>query len=882
MPIVSATVGLVPPPTFSRLPPDGHEFPQNYQEGVPMPNKATVLFDEELKSDLPPLPTSEPPVSQRYSINLDVLPNKSFPNEHSEDIHPRASRPSFWRQDERSEKSVRDKIAMFSSVSDSPVSPANNFCAGKLSKYKSSDDVFFDDDSDCARTMPNGKHFSRSIVSIDKIGGVGNQVRNYKKCGYSEPSRSLDYANRTQSSMDLTSSSSSAYSSSCSPDSSLSSTTSSYLGYSSTLPRKSSRSEGVKNDVGQKTAGVTRATSFSLHGRSQSLLDINPSPFKSRFKPDSEDDQKQSSLSLLIEQRRKNLSKLRGLVIPEKFPEIPPSQPIFDLPEIKSRDLLLTSKFPSVYKEERSSSGSHVKWDSPASSPLNLPSPPWKAQSKSPNVPKYSPAFKRKTISVYSTACSPVKTDPDRSKPPAKPPRSIQSHAAFDSFGKNGDSPKSPLENAPRYPGTDLYGRKGKYIGRSEEDSDNDSAVSSSRSSISHGFSPPSSPLLDGQHQNSDELRGQLFASPLLEKSPVSRTLSSETNTSGASNTSTLTSGSQASCSSNGGSSSDCNSKRILKAQSVEAINRKNVLASAKYSRGFDAKSGSPLIQRKLISSEKGEDSNATAQTYGKTDPVNYKLATDIKSADIKIAFVNDVDDVCGVVDKKKLTKTESSPCPTSAVTQTARRTSVPFVGTSWNEDEWIQSKNGHALLTGKPSSESLRSRASSVDTIVENVLINENEFLSPRLKPAKNTAETDIVIKRNCEIGDSKLADLYNKTQKDKGKEVASGRSQRSVSVNDIRKAFEKVDLSLPANGRGNKLGNLQFGVNGNHVRVSSLDSTNSEDSCAFGPGQYGSSSNLHREQFGSITSLASSTSLISPQVRAHLPNASRPADSP
>lgn len=89
---------------------------------------------------------------------------------------------------------------------------------------------------------------------------------------------------------------------------------------------------------------------------------------------------------------------------------------------------------------------------------------------------------------------------------------------------------------------------------------------------------------------------------------------------------------------------------------------------------------------------------------------------------------------------------------------------------------------------------------------------------------------------------------------RRQRAKDSVLGDSRRSVSVNDIRKAFEKAEMALANSGR--KV---------NHARVSSLDSTASEDS--FTP-HYGSVGNLHREQFGSVTSVASSTSLISPQV--------------
>lgn len=104
------------------------------------------------------------------------------------------------------------------------------------------------------------------------------------------------------------------------------------------------------------------------------------------------------------------------------------------------------------------------------------------------------------------------------------------------------------------------------------------------------------------------------------------------------------------------------------------------------------------------------------------------------------------------------------------------------------------------------------------------------------------------------------------------------------AVSVNDIRKAFEKAELALsptspsPPNGKMNfstSLNGVNERLNGSnssgsstagsgtlipsHARGSSIDSTTSED---------GFPGHLTKEQFGSITSLASTTSLISQQV--------------
>ncbi|OXA62146.1 Pro-interleukin-16 [Folsomia candida] len=105
---------------------------------------------------------------------------------------------------------------------------------------------------------------------------------------------------------------------------------------------------------------------------------------------------------------------------------------------------------------------------------------------------------------------------------------------------------------------------------------------------------------------------------------------------------------------------------------------------------------------------------------------------------------------------------------------------------------------------------------------------------------------------------------------------------TKRSVSVNDIRKAFEKAEIAVNSyNGREggspteegtgkNKDGGLTLPAA--HFRVSSFDSTTSEESGAPTPaGMYGSSNSLvssaPKDPYGSITSLASSTSLISPQ---------------
>lgn len=242
------------------------------------------------------------------------------------------------------------------------------------------------------------------------------------------------------------------------------------------------------------------------------------------------------------------------------------------------------------------------------------------------------------------------------------------------------------------------------------DDSDNDSAVSSSQSSISRGFSPPMSPvpserstvssersyisaelayhrrplitesytrsrtsiardaIRDRMIGESDKDHPQLGPSPRIlggesrtyaaERSPSSssgsnprspqpneqvllarnssqipqrqlrRSNSTDTN---CSTSSTLTSGSQA--------SAESLSRRVLKPQSVEAINRKNILASARCRSGRDL-NGSPLIQRKFSVPDDENGSGAVRRTAG-----DQPAASDAANKqEIKIAYIEVAD----------------------------------------------------------------------------------------------------------------------------------------------------------------------------------------------------------------------------------------------
>ncbi|XP_063242334.1 uncharacterized protein LOC134542200 isoform X2 [Bacillus rossius redtenbacheri] len=1151
---------LSPPPSFSRLPPDGHEFPPNYQEpghfnvGVPavieMDLSAEPILKEAVPAAPPPLPASGPPArkaSQRPDGDAPPPPARKF----SEDLGSSRPRVSSWRKDEKSERSVRDKIAMFSSAQDSPTRRASK---------GSSEDVFACDDpdfADSARKPPSRTPSYRSSQAPQPAFGRRSSAMIYNSMTdvYSnaalengEPPTSLDFNSRTQSSLDLTSSSSSAYSSSGSPDSSLS-----YgVGYASTLPRKlgaarqpQSVSSGKYSDLGEKPVSLTRATSFSggntLHTRSQSLVDIVSIPFTGKRNSISaiggtrpSEDMRRASLNALIEQRRRGISKLRGLVIPEKVAEISSTQPIIDLPEIKSRDSILATK-PPVVSHKDDQKPSHRRWSTSTDSIADrstashlISSPPWKSQSPSANLPKYSPAFKRKSLAVYGalSSASSVSSSLSSSReelrpifdgsnaqksspplPPSKPPRQFvgnftqsygssllsqpeppkslesitsptRSDMSFEYVSSCGSSPDLRI-NAPAMIKDDfvkkinnghvmngnmyINGSKttglspnGKVLssdnGRSEDDSDNDSAVSSSRSSTSHGFSPPASPLPDNRTVTEDSQRHHTLHASILspgstgENRPLRRTLSSETTASIASSTtSTLTSGSQASCSSNGGSSSGSDSKRVLKAQSVEAINRKNVLSSARYSSGKDYKIGSPLIQRKFeedmekqkLLNSRGDlslnemthnggdgeiqckNSNSAEKLYelsnnatvppgnSPKDVILYKTPdlNDVPNENSILYFEvqenesfdetdNPDDTVIEVSDKPN--KLAPLPAPRNSNNQTPVKSNSTTVAdeVSVTSDRWAEltkkySKNQESKndeidrvlnpnnqFISKPeeseqeveiysdknfkkkeftldlknntlvlnseipnksdedSSSGEKSPISPVDSYSSGKTITIENSVSPPAVPPKPIQRRNVQNETNL-TGDKQESDLMTiltgrsrdqtplqlrerRRSKDldglrpismtiersvsseevlpnggvrtvktveQFQEIVSsptskiptaamrhGSNRRSVSVNDIRKAFEKAELALANTGRANgtKTSSVITSSNGianHHARVSSLDSTTSDDSYAAIPGYCGSVSTLQKEQFGSVTSIASSTSLISQQ---------------
>ena len=221
----------------------------------------------------------------------------------------------------------------------------------------------------------------------------------------------------------------------------------------------SSRSQSMSEIAGVKTPGAAKkhvthhqaAPELGSQGRSRSSNTIGSSS--------SARNSLVNNNTVLEARRRSTISKLKGLVIPEMVSETSNTTNHNGAKE-KPAD---NEKQGTVSSNKLSASGS-------------LPNPPWKDKSLTEDYPKYSPAFKRKPFTVYSNSSK--KSDTDQPSPARS-----QSKLTTVSKKSSGDHETGSS-------------------GLKTEDSDNDSAVSSGRSSLScRSCSPPQSPKNHQKHQ---------------------------------------------------------------------------------------------------------------------------------------------------------------------------------------------------------------------------------------------------------------------------------------------------------------------------------------------------------------------------------------------
>ena len=591
--------------------------------------------------------------SSNGSVDLNTNSNKSSRKGKS------SSSDQLLRHDEHSIKSVRAKIAMFStqksveSIQDtsanvnnsntsailrSTPSPVGNGGRNSLSAHPTSRVLTSTSSTSTPSSSvpPSSKKFNPDLES--KVGmpyhrSMINVSSDSPDIGVGQ-SQSI-VSEKSQSHADLTKSNE----------------LSGYKNQKLNLTRVNS-TENAGADIRLRARGLHQYNvENTQHGRSQSLLEIdsnnmvlressnNDDPSTELFKSNNNmkatiaskkivSDRSQSSSALIIApslldesdssksnlihtRRRHTLTKLKGIAIPEND---------------------LSSTISTGNQQLKNGKQLDTNKQKPV-----LSTPPWKgglSESSNGSISKYSPAFKRKPFTVYSTG---------NIKPPT-PKQSSQTNISQE-LQNNGDkrSSQNPLptgknssartnkrssKDVTDKPITNTSRRSNPaVVSKIDIDSDNDSAVSSARSSLSHGsgsacVSPPSSPPLvacdktDGE--NSLDCRPDITPNILARKDVPLSNSSATLNGNDQKNSCNL--------------ATDKN-PRVLKKHSVEAINRRNILESCKKSSAKDT-----IVEPSIESKPKIADMNSTSTTTAlstSTEPIqkavnspNYDIAS--------------------------------------------------------------------------------------------------------------------------------------------------------------------------------------------------------------------------------------------------------------
>lgn len=405
-----------PPPTAARLPPDGHEFPPDFSltetPSESRPNElAKVASMVHRRGHDPRSPEfggfsrdqrprsmlfesrSEPRSRgcQRSESLADYESGREqrrFRHPSENDLRQLSSKPGSVRT------SVRDRIALFSSVSKEkltepkqiPSGRDSNETVGKGSRQSQTKDQERSK-SDLKLTgnetqkLTSGYSGGRRKKISDPFGVIfGSTGGMHWPTGMSRMSdNGFPHAQETPSVV-----------SQCSIH--------------------ISRSHSRESSAGRSDSSEERdVCTNSLSERSQSLLDLGRVEKRHSYAGFNRqgpvaDLPRKTSLNSIIEERKKSFSKLRGLIIPNKVDGVTKRGPA-DMPAIKSKELPALSKTSSqMLSPMHSPRPKHPVIEQVDRREIHyLASPPWKADSPS-NIPKYSPAFKRKNVSVYTSS----------------------------------------------------------------------------------------------------------------------------------------------------------------------------------------------------------------------------------------------------------------------------------------------------------------------------------------------------------------------------------------------------------------------------------------------------------------------------------------------
>ncbi|CAB0027931.1 unnamed protein product [Trichogramma brassicae] len=978
----------------------------------------------------------------------------------------KAANNDLWRQDNMSEKSVKDKIAMFSSQAslDAPLFPCSSIkptmttTTRKLVKHKSSEDVFGEDKRHSELLVP--KLSSSSSSTSPASNSPPTSYNSYTTSGSGSSSIGINGNGYTNGGGGSASSSSS---SSFSNDNNATMATAATINNKYVFSNGHAKNGGISgscfnvNDTSAKVSNnLTRATSFSgsatslfsssdrLQTSSDALNGVGSSSssitngFVSRTnslvstlrRPSGgEESSKRSSLDQLIEQRRKGYSKLRGLVIPEKD-AVPVDQPIIDLPEIKSRDSILMNQVPRSNIQDKWGSQSSLASNAstvssslrPGNNGLNNNNNNNNSLNSSFKIPapkilsSYSPAFKRKSLNIYSgtnqnsssvlspklannnngnnniinncnnnnnqqqqlgspasdapmsleSICSPTRSDYSFNfvnSSSTSPENNYSSNNSNTSSGNNNNNNNNNKVQVPaqrqrsarqqrrqRQGWSPRVRRLGQRLGRQQLAEQHIARLVA----VALGQQRPAAAA-------ASRLRQPAAAAPRAPQHSTLKRTSSQETTATSGNASTLTAGSQQQQQAAG---ADTLSRRVLKPQSVEAINRKNILASARCRSGRDH-NGSPLIQRKFSDDdEEQQQVNATGIAAGAAAgnngaSANNGIAGNNKKQEnggsssrfvrmngngeatnkpqIKVAYIEIVENAVSETEKKEVieqqqprlppkrniepksvpipaarpSKPEVPPTPSDTASRWVKLENLPFPWQpGFNREKEVNYEEykptPRSLLKTKPSENDsdlltvLTTQSRSRSAIhVEDTSYGElkNQMSLEDMLALKNN-ETPKKLPRSNQNGEMKSSpDARRPSSSDSWAEekmfpsklatpsasVRSSREsildeegasaklpaprnlgRRSASVTDMKKVFEKPEATSPPISGTSSPGGFLNNVS-SHNRFPSLDSSSVEDNMRPVGSSDTEQDRYSSEQFGSISSLASSTSLIS-----------------
>lgn len=435
-----------------------------------------------------------------------------------------AAAPSNWRKDEKSEKSVRDKIAMFSND--------NVKSADRKTLIKSTENLLSDNFGSRKHSEIEGLTLSKKAQSVDTLDVIDSASENH-------------FERNTEISESTCDSNSSSTKFESSPNNVYS-----HMRAYSVENLRDVDSTSLKKAPPTTTQAKLNLTtpiiptSYASLPRSKPPTITRTTSFSGSREHQNYDERRRTSISNLLEQRKKSMSKLRGLIIPEKTTLADETEQILDLPEIKSAETQKVSLNHSTQQNAHS-----------------------RREPVVPNPRHYTSSYQSLSSSQENGYVSIFGSGTNRTVP--RTGRASETKTVF---------PKPPTVITPptKPPRTSLIiasQQTAKDNNKCDESEDSDSVFTAKISS------PPHSPV----------------ANPPSEKIALTRTLSSETNTSVASSTtSTLTSGSgsQASCSSVGSTPIDM-SRKVIRSSSKESyVNRKSILALSKCRSGKDDTNG--------------------------------------------------------------------------------------------------------------------------------------------------------------------------------------------------------------------------------------------------------------------------------------------------